>query len=225
MRGRKAYKGMGMEGAIASWYSKVTLRDLNEYTILAKRLEDAIVPGARILEIAPGPGYLSVELARSGKFTVTGLDISKSFVAMATQLAAREKVKAEFLLGDAAHMPFADHLFDFIVCRAAFKNFSDPVGAIAEMHRVLKPEGQALIIDLRRDVSWKEVSSYVDGLKLSLPSAIMTKMTFKGMLMKRAYLREEMLRFAGATPFGSNCRILENPIGMEVWLRAASNRS
>ena len=48
-------------------------------------------------------------------------------------------------------MPFEDNEFDFVLCRAAFKNFSEPVAALREMHRVLKPGGKALIIDLRRD--------------------------------------------------------------------------
>ena len=50
-------------------------------------------------------------------------------------------------------LPFPSETFDFAVCRAAFKNFSDPVGALAEMHRVLRPGGTALIIDLRNDAS------------------------------------------------------------------------
>jgi len=221
MSRRKAYKGMAMEGMIASWYSKVTFRDLAEFRRLAKRLEEITPQGASILEIAPGPGYLSVELARTRNFAVTGLDISRTFVEMATELAARECVTAEFRQGDAAHMPFADGEFDFIVCRAAFKNFSDPVGAIAEMHRVLRPGGQALIIDLRRDVSWEEIAAYVNHLGLSLPSRLMTKLTFKGMLLRRAYVKEEMEAFAAATPFGSQCEVQNSPIGMEIRLRAA----
>jgi ubiquinone/menaquinone biosynthesis C-methylase UbiE len=38
-------------------------------------------------------------------------------------------------------MPFPAESFDLILCRAAFKNFSRPVEAIDEMHRVLKPAG------------------------------------------------------------------------------------
>ena len=76
----KAYRGMGMEGGIARWYAKNTLRDMDEFKKLAGRLWEMLPAGGDILEIAPGPGYLSVELARQSRYRVTGLDISKTFV-------------------------------------------------------------------------------------------------------------------------------------------------
>ena len=62
-------------------------------------------------------------------------------------------MNVDFRQGDAAHMPIADGRYDFIICTAAFKNFTDPVGALREMCRVLRPGGKALIIDLRRGVA------------------------------------------------------------------------
>ena len=50
-------------------------------------------------------------------------------------------------------MPFDSGSFDFVYCRAAFKNFSEPIRAIDEMNRVLKPGGKAVIVDLRKDAS------------------------------------------------------------------------
>lgn len=54
----------------------------------------------------------------------------------------------DFRQGDAARMPFEDETFDFIICRAAFKNFAQPITALDEMNRVLKTGGKALILDL-----------------------------------------------------------------------------
>ena len=54
--------------------------------------------------------------------------------------------------------------FDLIICRAAFKNFSEPLQALHEMHRVLKPGGKALIMDLRRDASLEDIKTH--GLEL-----------------------------------------------------------
>ena len=45
-------------------------------------------------------------------------------------------------------MPFGEDVFDCIYCRATFKNFSDPAVALNKLHRVLKPGGEAVIIDL-----------------------------------------------------------------------------
>ncbi len=63
----------------------------------------------------------------------------------------------DFRRGNASSMPLDAEAFDFVFCRAAFKNFSEPVRALQEMYRVLKPGGQALIIDLRRDASRKSI--------------------------------------------------------------------
>ena len=61
-------------------------------------------------------------------------------------------------------MPFVDNTFDFLLCRAAFKNFAQPVHALQEMCRVLKPGGQGLIIDLRKDASMEDISHHVEGI-------------------------------------------------------------
>jgi hypothetical protein len=83
------------------------------------------------------------------------------------------------------------------------------------MHRVLKPEGRAVIIDLRKDASWDEIVAYVDGLKISRTSAWMTKFTFKHMLLQRAYTEGQMTSLVGESEFKS-CEILRTPVGMEV---------
>jgi ubiquinone/menaquinone biosynthesis C-methylase UbiE len=214
---RKPYRGISMEGGLATWYAKITRKDLAEFEREASELAATLPPNARVLEIAPGPGYLSVALAKLGPFKVTGLDISQSFVQMASQYAKREGVTARFIHGSASDIPLEDGLFDLVVCRAAFKNFSQPLAALNEMHRVLKPGGRALIIDLRKDASWEEIVSYVDGLHVSAISARMMKFTFKHMLLRRAYTEEQMKALAHESDFKGG-EIVKSAIGMEVAL-------
>jgi len=147
----KGYKGIAMEGVIASWYARITLKDIKRHRLMAAALVKHIPAGGKVLEIAPGPGYFCIELAKLGDFQITGLDISQSFVEMCRKNAAAAGIRAEFRQGDAAAMPFPDNSFDFIFCQAAFKNFTRPVQAIAEMYRCLRPGGQAVISDMRRD--------------------------------------------------------------------------
>jgi ubiquinone/menaquinone biosynthesis C-methylase UbiE len=216
-RKEKAYRGIGMEGLIATWYAKNTVKSLTEFQACAKRIAAQLATNARVLEIAPGPGYLAVELAKLGPFRVTGLDISRSFVRMATDHAARERVTVDFREGNAAALPFEDGSFDFAVCRAAFKNFTDPVGALREMHRVLRPGGSALIIDLRNDASDEELDAAVDEMHLGRIDKFFTRAAFKHMLRKRAYSREDFARMAAATPFGG-CAVNKESIGFDVLL-------
>jgi ubiquinone/menaquinone biosynthesis C-methylase UbiE len=212
----KPYRGMGMEGMIATWYAKNTGKSIAEFRDLAKRIAAQLQPGDRVLEVAPGPGYLAIELARLGSYRITGLDVSRSFVRIASENAARADVEVDFREGDAAALPFAADVFDFVVCRAAFKNFSDPVGALREMRRVLRPGGRALIIDMRRDASGKSITDEVAKMHLGRIDAFLTRTTLSA-LRKRAYSRQDFERMVQATPFG-RCDIVEQPLGFEVGL-------
>jgi SAM-dependent methyltransferase len=64
-------------------------------------------------------------------------------------------------------MPFEKDSFNFILCSAAFKNFADPLGTLQEMYRVLKPSGQGLIIDLRKDAPASGIAQAVDEMGLN----------------------------------------------------------
>ena len=205
-----------MEGSVARWYEKTTRKDYEEYRQLAVRFAAGLPEGGDVLEVAPGPGFLSIEMAKTGGLRVTGLDISKTFVELAGRNADQVGVQVDFQNGNASKMPFADQSLDFLVCRAGFKNFSDPVGALREMRRVLRPGRKGVVIDLRRDTSMEEINKYVEGLGLSLLSALFTKFTFRFMLLKRAYTQPEFKAMLLQVPFAST-RIDANAIGMEVW--------
>src|SRR5713226_7698229 len=198
---QKGYKGIAMEGPIATWYARNTRSRIEEQRNLAYRIAERVPARGRVLEVAPGPGYLSIELAKLGKCEVTGLDISETFVKIERQNAAEAGVKVDFNHGDATTMPFDDNSFDFAVCVAAFKNFTQPVLALNEFHRVLKPGGTALIVDLRRDASIEDIDNEVKNMKLNALNALLTKFTFRQVLLKNAYTRGEMDALVARTNF------------------------
>jgi ubiquinone/menaquinone biosynthesis C-methylase UbiE len=213
---KKGYKGLGMEGFIARWYARNT-EGGSRHREVAERIAGSLADGARILEVAPGPGYLAIDLAKFGRFYVAGLDISKTFVQIASDNAAKAGVTVAFHHGDAAAMPFDAGSFDLIVCMAAFKNFAEPVRALNEMYRVLTRGGRAIIGDLRPDVSDETIAVEVQKMQLSWFSSLMTKLTFKHMLRKRAYSSEQWRDMVSQTPFPI-CDIREEAIGFEVSL-------
>jgi ubiquinone/menaquinone biosynthesis C-methylase UbiE len=214
----KGYKGMGMEGRMAFWYAKNTAKDMAEFRSLATRLSRKLLTASRILEVAPGPGYLAIELAKRGRHALTGLDVSRTFVDIATRNAAEASVPVDFRQGNAAAMPFSGNTFDFVVCRAAFKNFSQPVEAMNEMYRVLRPGGSALIIDLRKNASLDDIDSYINSVDLGWMNSLIYKLTFRYLLLPRAYSRESFLAMASSSSFGG-AEIEESGIGLEVTLR------
>ena len=118
---------------------------------------------------------------------------------------------------NAAALPSPDGSVDFVVCRAAFKNFSEPAKALAEMRRVLRPGGTALVIDMRGDVSIAEVERYVDGLNAGWLNRQLMMLIFRSVLIKRAYRLEEFGRMAVEAGW-SDPRIEPAPVGFEAWM-------
>jgi ubiquinone/menaquinone biosynthesis C-methylase UbiE len=217
-RSAKGYKGVGMEGPIARWYATSTGKDPRRHEEQARRVIESAPAGACVLEVAPGPGYLSIALAETGKYTVTGLDISATFVEIARANAAAAGVRVDFRQGNASAMPFEPDSFDFLVCCAAFKNFADPVRAVQEMYRVLRPGGRALIIDLRRDVSRQAVAEEVARMGLGAVSGAVTRFVLRSWLPRRAYDKKRFEEFAARTDFAS-VEVHETPTSLEVEMR------
>lgn len=214
----KGYKGIGMEGPIARWYAAGNGKSMDRWNEQVAAVRERAAKGSEILEVAPGPGHLSIALARTGDYTVTGLDVSETFVQIARAKAAEAGVAVDFRLGNASSMPFEDESFDFIVCCAAFKNFSDPLGALREMHRVLRPGGGALIVDLRRDVTKEAVEEDVARMGIGGLSKVFTKFALRSFLPRRAYTKSDFEGFIAQTTFRTY-DIRLSPLALNVDLR------
>ena len=213
----KGYKGIGMEGFIARSYDK-TARRMHVYREWADRLAQQIHDGAHVLEIAPGPGYLAIELARRKDCRIVGLEISTTFIGIARRNAQEAGVEIDFRQGNASAMPFEDGTFDFIVCTSSFKNFSQPFMALREIRRVLKTNGRAWVSDLRRDVSDRTIRDFVaNEMNMEGFPAFFMRYTFKHQLRPRAYLSEQWKEMAEKTRF-TRVEIKNNPMDFEALL-------
>jgi ubiquinone/menaquinone biosynthesis C-methylase UbiE len=211
-----------MEGGMARWYTRTRQKDLADFRREARAIAAGLRGGSHVLEVAPGPGFFSIELAKLGDFTITGLDVSHTLVGIATENARKEGVKVDFRLGNASTMPFADDSFDFSYCTAAFKNFSEPVKALDEMHRVLRPGGVAVVQDLRKDASVADINNYVAQSGRSAVDGWITKWTFRLLLLKRAYTQEDLMRMAAQSRFGT-CQIKADSISFDARFRKPLN--
>jgi SAM-dependent methyltransferase len=108
-------------------------------------------PGGKLLEVGSGPGRLAVRLAQeASSVTLTGVDISGAMVERAARRAAGADLseRVRFEVGDVAALPHSDEEFDAVVSTLSLHHWSDPASGLAEIHRVLKPGGEARIYDL-----------------------------------------------------------------------------
>ena len=202
MASAKPHKGLGMEGWIARWYTRTRRNDMEDFRREARNAAQHLRTGCNVLEVAPGPGFFAIELAKLGNFNITGLDISRTLVEIAKENGRKAGVNIDFRLGNAAAMPFANETFDIAYCSAAFKNFSEPVKALDEMHRVLRPGGTAIVADLCKDAALDEIDTYVKQSGRSKIDAWLTKWTFRHLLLKRAYTKDDFKRMAQSSQFG-----------------------
>jgi ubiquinone/menaquinone biosynthesis C-methylase UbiE len=215
-RQRKPYGGMQMEGPLARWYARVT-RDRRDHSRDAAAIAAQLAPSSAVLEVAPGPGYTAIALARLGDYSITGLDISRSFVRIATENANRSGVQIDFRHGDVAQMPFAADSFDFVFCKAAFKNFPAPVAALDEIHRVLRSGGRVSIFDLRKDAPREAIDQEIDDMHLSRLSAALTRLIFRFGLLRAAYTRDALQSVVARSRFGHG-ELVTDGIGVELRL-------
>jgi SAM-dependent methyltransferase len=106
--------------------------------------------GGRVLEVGCGPGRLSNRLARLG-LDVTGLDLDPAMIERARANAGRSfhERGASFVVGDVASLPLPDASVDLVVSTLSMHHWNDPAAGLAEIHRVLRPGGRALVWDFR----------------------------------------------------------------------------
>jgi SAM-dependent methyltransferase len=110
-----------------------------------------IAPDARILDIACGSGIVArtaaARLGAGGQ--VVGLDQNLAMLEVARRKSAAQGLDVEWRQGNAQELPFDNGTFDLVLCQHGLQFFPDRIGAVAEMYRVLAPEGRVAVVTWR----------------------------------------------------------------------------
>jgi len=115
--------------------------------------------GAKLLEVGCGMGTDLLQFARGGA-KVTGVDLTPRSIETSRRHLELYGQTGEFAIADCERLPFADESFDVAYSNGVLHHTPDTVGAVREIHRVLKPGGQARVMLYHRG-SWAYWSQVV----------------------------------------------------------------
>jgi ubiquinone/menaquinone biosynthesis C-methylase UbiE len=126
------------------------------------RMVLAPLPGERVLEIGPGTGYYTLDIAEwvgiGGRVEV--FDLQQEFLDHVIGRAG-ERGLANVIptQGDATALPYEDDSIDAVALTAVLGEIPEPVAALREIHRVLKPRGRLIVGELFGDPHFTTLNS------------------------------------------------------------------
>ena len=137
-----------MFDARRGWWDESYRGDGQRDRVYQERLRRAIgllPPGpGRALDLGTGAGHGAVALVGAG-YEVDALDAVPQMVATARETAKEAGVDARFLVGEAECLPFDDATFDVVSALGLLPWVDAPALALAEIARVLRPGGRAVV--------------------------------------------------------------------------------
>ena len=115
---------------------------------LIARAREVMPTAAQVIDVGCGAGHVTVALAPMVA-QMTAVDLTDAMLAQTAQQATSKGLhNVRIERADVAALPFADGSFDVAVSRYAAHHFADPLGALREVRRVLKPGGRWLLVDV-----------------------------------------------------------------------------
>jgi len=175
-------------------------------------------PAGAVVDIGCGPGYLVEAMSRRlPDVCVIGIDYAKEMVETAKRRAEASDSpnKGTFLEGDVGKIPLGNDSVDFVVSTLSLHHWSSPIAGFTEIYRVLRPNGQLLVLDLRRDSTRMFYCLLCVGQALIVPRALRKVNEPLGSLLA-AYSVAELKGMTEKTPF-EECKVTGGVGWAYVW--------
>lgn len=149
----------------AEGYARLTQGMVADDRRAALRAFIGLTPEDELLDVACGPGSLALDLAPHIA-RATGYDITPAMLDQARAAQAERGIaNVEWVLGDAAGLPFPDAAFSVVGSSAAFHHFEQPRQILAEMMRVCRPGGRVVVLDVTPDPDKTEAYDRMERLR------------------------------------------------------------
>jgi ubiquinone/menaquinone biosynthesis C-methylase UbiE len=124
---------------------------------------------SRILDVGCGSGQIAIRAARKNpQAFVLGLDLSPGQIARANSRSLGVS-NVSFGVVDATSLPLADGSFDFVVSAAMIKHLPDRRQGLDQMRRVCREGGSVCVIEVDRDLTWRDTKAFVGRWKRVFP--------------------------------------------------------
>lgn len=146
MKDYEALSRKHFDGQAAEYDQKDTYYYSKNGKISCRDIADLLkkVPYESLLDVGCGTGFLLELLSAQKGAQYTGLDLSPEMI----KVAEKKMISgAEFMVGSAEALPFADDSFDVVTCSQSFHHYPHPEKAMVEAWRVLKPGGLYILSD------------------------------------------------------------------------------
>jgi len=210
--------------AIPGWASGIYQRAAqlaidSYYAPLAQEIVAELGSG-RILDVGTGPGYLPMEIAkRAPSITVVGIDATHKMIQLAYRQAREQSLagRLSFLVGNAYSLMFEDHSFDMVISTGVLHAWKEPVRALGECYRVLKPGGVAWILDPAQILTGKNFPLWHRSLNWWGKVLYKVYSCLPSAGPPRRFSLEEVKDLLANTPFGDGT--IEQRDGMAIKLK------
>jgi ubiquinone/menaquinone biosynthesis C-methylase UbiE len=144
---------------------------------LIRRLKKLASRGT-LVDVGCGSGKLIIDIAAAfpdkGSLELIGVNIAEEMtqIAQANANTQRFGYRVSFKVGAGAQLPFPDDSIDVVVSTLSLHHWDDPVTVIEEVYRVLKPGGQLILFDFRRDARKAFYGLFTFATHVVVPTAL-----------------------------------------------------
>lgn len=140
IRHQALHEGASIQSAYDAFYQDRSLRMRDSFYLWLLELIQPR-PGQLLVDVACGNGRLAELAARQG-ITAIGLDLSYAGIVEA----AAATPQAGWVVSDGTVIPMPDASVDYVTCIGSLEHYGNPVAGVAEIARILKPNGRACIL-------------------------------------------------------------------------------